>query len=380
MVACNGPSTSVDDEPAPARFGRADVERASRPTRIALELTGLDAWNEGDSLQLVSPGTGTTLAGLEQSIAIAPSRGSTTLTGQQLDWTGLHAPLIDAARGDVTYVTQLVQHDGYASVGRAGIARGFTVADGAPATLTAQLAPVAQDRRLELVYRGSAFAALAAEAGPGARPAAMASIAIAALPEPLAHANPFAATLYQGLPQLAVVGAHLASADAPLALGYGDPFDRWTEFATVVYPMSVGVITADGATSLPARIVTATPVDRLAAADGIRPVLSPVRDVEVNGLSLAVDQAGLGAAPTVRWQPPALGRATDYIVEVREVVSRPLGIELPVVATLHTRSPSLQLPPVATAGKTYVLTITATTAPGTLPYASADHVTAKLSL
>ncbi len=386
LVACNGPVDGKDisaEAPEVAHFGRGDPARPGRATPVALEVTGLGAWGDGDSLQLVSPDTGTTLAGLEANLAVSPGRGSTTITGQQLDWTKLQAPLIEA--GDTTYVTQLIQHAGYASLGRAGIAAGFALRDGAPGKLAVQLAPVAEDRAIALRYQGRAFARLAAEAGPGARPAAMAQIAVHALPEPLAHHNDFAATLYQGLPALAVVGPQLAGDDAELAIAYGNPFATggaaWTDVVTVVYPMTVPVTTASGASSLPARIVVAMPASALANAD-LAPAISPVRDVVINDLSLAVDQAGLGAAPTIAWRAPAVGHATDYAIEVRAVEAGALGVELPVVATLHTRATRIQLPASVAPGKPYVLTITAIAAPAgdTLPYASADFVTAQLSL
>lgn len=388
LVACNGHSTSNDEDRAPEappdpgvlHFGRDDVARPSRATAVTIEVTGLGAWGAGDSLQLVSPSTGTTLAALENDLPAYPSRGSTTITGQQLDWNKLGAPLIDAAQGDTTYVTQLVQHPGYASLGRAGIATGLTIRDGAPATLRAQLAPIAQDRKLDLRWQGRAFAALAAQAGPGATPAPMAAIAISALPEPLAHHNSFATTHFAGLPNLAVVGPQLASSDAELAIEYGSPFQAWTELVSVVYTMNVPVTTAQGASSLPARIVAAIPVDQLANG-ALAPPISPVQNARIGDHSLAVAQQGLGAGAVVAWDAPATGHATAYTVELRAVESSARGVELPVVIALHTQSQQVQLPALPP-GKTYVLTITAISAAhgATLPYASADYVTAQLSL
>jgi hypothetical protein len=139
-------------------FGRADVQRAERDTQVALDLRGLASWQDGDRLQLVAPNAGLTIG--EAELASTPGAGATTIRGQAVNWKTAFAPLVDAAKGDTTWVTQLVAAPvapgsglPYSALARAGIANGFTVRDGEPAALTAALAPVAQDRALKLHWK-----------------------------------------------------------------------------------------------------------------------------------------------------------------------------------------------------------------------------------
>ncbi|HEX4419869.1 MAG TPA: hypothetical protein VH165_18270 [Kofleriaceae bacterium] len=379
-------------------FGRGDVQRPARDTHVTFQLTGLHAWRTGDSLQIVAPNAGMTLAGPENDFAAYPAAGATAITGQTLNWTSALAPIVDAAKGDTTWVTQMVDAVSgtahYRALAQAGIAKGFAITDGAPATLTAALAPVAQDRTLALHWRGAQFAALAAQAGPGAQPGATAAIAISTLPEPLAHTNNFFTSHYMGLPNLVELGPISGSADVDQTVNYGNPFttaaNAWSEFVTVIYSMSVPVPTKNGIGSLPARIVAALPVTALAKSGELAPPLSPVRAAKVNGQSLDTVRTSVGDAPTISWTAPAAGTATDYAVVVHAVDAAPGGVSLTTVATLHTRATSLQLPAsVMVPGRSYVLTITAIAAPGadlaarplvgSLPFASADYVTAQIA-
>lgn len=376
-------------------LGRGDVRFPDSKTDIAFEISGLESWSRGDSLQIVSPNVGMTMAGPESLFAAYPADGSTEITGQRLDWAAHHAPILDAGRGDSTWVAQMATRttsDGttyYGALARAGIASGFTVTDGRAGTLSAQLAPV-REAVLPLHWKGGAFAALATQAGPGARPAAAPAIAIHALPETLAHHNSFFSRFYMALPTLVELGPISGSADFDEVVTYGDPFSSagapWTEFVTVIYAMPVPLSLPLGSGSLSARIVAALPVDALAGG-AIAPPLSPVRNARIGGATLDEPRSGVGTAPTVAWDAPEIGAANSYTVTIHAIESSPMGVNVQKLATLRTSATSVELPgSLLAAGASYVLTITAIAAPGTdlaakpflgsLPYASADHVTA----
>lgn len=377
-------------------FGRGDVQLAAARTPVEFELAGLSAWQAGDQLQLVAPNTGLTLTAPEESFASYPSAGSTTLRGQRLDWRAALAPLVDASKGDTTWVTQLVAAPpapgtaGTSILARAGIARGFTTRDGQPATLTASLAPVAPDRRLALHWRGAQFAALAAQAGPDARPAPAVAVSIKTLPAPLARTNNFFTSHYAGLPVLVEFGPIPGAADLDQTVRYGNPFSSarapWTELVVMTYAASVPVPSATGIGALPAMMITAVPAgERVELA----PAISPVRNVAAGGRSLAQPRTGAGTAPTLTWDAPAIGTATNYAVVVHAVDAGNDGVRLTKLASFYTRGTRLQLPDAVLApGGSYVFTITAISAPGAdlaarpfvgaLPYASADYVTAQL--
>jgi hypothetical protein len=382
------------------RFGRGDVQFPASATQVAFEISSLGDWQAGDSLQIVSPNAGMTMEGPETLLATPPGIGATAIHGQAFDWKSNLAPILDAARGDTTWVAQMAASptsDGrtyYRALTRAGVARGFTVIDGQAATLSAALAPVAQPRELTLRWKGSEFAALAAQAGPGARPAAAPALAIRALPELLARHNNLFSRHYAALPTLVELGPISGAEDVDQPVAYGNPFAStgaaWTEFVTVVYAMPVAVRTPQGSASLSAAIVAAVPVSALGDTGVISPPLSPVREARIAGAPLDAPSAGVGISPTVTWQPPEIGTSTSYRVAVYALDASPLGVTPTKIATLHTNTTSLQLPgSVLSPGSSYVLTITAVAADGTdlavqpfigaLPYASADYVSAVIT-
>lgn len=423
------------------QLGRADTQLSKLDTYITMNLTGMSPWAVGDSLQIVSPNTALVMGGPENEFASYPAAGDTAVRGQTLNWRTAFAPVIDAAKGDSTIVTQLVSTGAgsrrYSAIARAGTAHGFTVHDGHPGTLAAVLSPVAADRELTLGWKGRAFAALAGDVGPGARAAAAGTVAISALPDVLARNNAYYATYYTGLPNLVSFAPLPGASDVDVAVRYGNPFAtlgaRWTELVTVVYSYIVPITTDAGVTTMPARAVVAMPVDALEAGS-LAPAISPVRNVQINQQAFDSGRTGVGPSPTISWQAPAIGTPTTYVVSLGEVggkgalrgSARPnevgsSGAFAPnevgstgafranevgsngafapnevgstgafgaqTAGTFVTKSTSLEIPRGSLiAGTTYVVMITAIAAPSadltkqpyvaTLPFASADHITA----
>lgn len=374
FVACNGNAgTGHEDSKAPAEPAASAADepaRATRDTDVAFNVSGLSAWKQGDSLQLVSQRRGVVLSGIESQFAAAPGADETTVAGQAINWKHTPAPLFDASQDNKLMLTQLVtgvSHGrAYSALARAGEVSGLSLRDGHPASLASALAPVAQTS-LALRWKGSAFAALTAAAGPGAEPAGAATISISALPDGLGQRD-LAAEIYAGLPSL-VTFAPLPGADLDQAVTYGNPFPQlggtWHELATVVYAATVPVPTRWGVGSVPARMVAAIPVAQLRKTGELAPQLSPVRDVKRAGSSLS-------------WTAPSLGKADGYSLVVSAVTGDDQGPSITPVATLATKGTSIELPELA-AG-TYVVTITAIANGEGRAFASADHVTAQLAL
>jgi hypothetical protein len=177
--------------------------------------------------------------------------------------------------------------------------------------------------------------------------------------------------------------------DIDETIHYGNPFATagapWLDFAAVVYAMPV-VIPHVGA--IHALVVQASPI---ATDTELAPALSPVRAVRIAGQpDRSAGITGVGAAPAIAWDPPATGTATTYAVTVNAIAPDGAGFTITPIGTWLTTATSLALPAFATANATsYVLTITAISAPGrdlaakpllgTLPYASADYVTAQIT-
>jgi hypothetical protein len=154
----------------------------------------------------------------------------------------------------------------------------------------------------------------------------------------------------------------------------------------MVYAMPVIVPHVAGTHAM---VIQAVPVDALLHG-AIEPAISPVRNVRVNGETADAPRTGIGRVPTISWEAPATGVATSYAVKVQAVTRSGQGYRLATVGTFRTRSTSLSLPePAMGSVDSYVLTITAvasgdrdlTSRPriGSLPYASADYVTAQLT-
>lgn len=374
-------------------FGRSGVQYPTRPTRVGVEIAGLD-WHQGDSLQIVSPNVGVSIHELEVHFDY-PAPGATRVSRQTMDWTSAAVPLVDSKQGDTTWVAQMASAPTasgsyYSVLARAGVAAGFTVTDGGAATLNATLAPVARDKTLDLHWKGTEYAALAAQAGPDARPAAAPALSIRSIPEPLARNNNFYNRYYMYLPSLVDFGPIRGTADLDQTIQYGNPFStkhmKWTDFVTMVYAMPVAV---PGVGATHALVVQASPVDALAGGV-LAPAISPVRNVQINGQPATAPRAAVGLSPAITWDAPAIGTVTGYTVTVQAIARRGAGWTISAAGTFHTRSPSITLPEAAMKSvSSYVLTITAISAQdrdltakpflGSLPYASADYVTAQIT-
>ena len=374
---------------APAKLGRTF---ASSSTAVAVDVTGLDAWQPGDSLHVVAPSAELDLANVHEGFATPPAAGTTAIRGQHLDWNAHHAPIVDAAKGDVTWVTQTrdvpTATSHYSRIVKAGVAQGFAVSDGQPATLTTALVP-ATDVSIELHWKGTAFGAESTHAGPGASPAPAPDIEIKAVPAAIVASDAFEHSYYTDVSSLVALGPISGIADDDESISYSDPYagsgSAYSEVLTMTYAVSVPVPTPEGIGSVSAMMIAAVPTAQLAGGV-VAPTISPVVDPKLDGQPLDHPRTGTGLVPTISWREPATGTATRYAVVVRTVVTSATGVDITPVATIYTTERSITMPcGLLVAGSSYVLTITAIAASdpmplaGTLPYASADYVTARFT-
>ncbi|MEO8548316.1 MAG: hypothetical protein ABI678_00005, partial [Kofleriaceae bacterium] len=346
-------------------LGRLDGVLPSVETDVTLDVTGLAPWADGDTTQIVVGNNGAVVFSPEFQFAIQPAEGDTAITGQTIDWMAQFpaAPLVEADEGDVAVVTQLVNRtsgsETYQALDRAGTATGFTQTDGAPSTMTVAMSAVAQSS-LPLHWRGSQFEALRAEVGAGA-------VDVAGGQGFFIDALPDAAELgfYATAPDLMLYTPSNPSTIIDATVMYGNPYANqgtpWDEFAIVQYLFAK-----------PVKLGTAAPYNEFVGYqanlavcdlhDGIvAPRISPVRDVRIAGRSLGSAQTGVGASPTVRWERPRIGRATQYLVTLRSLGVTSSGTtSRTTVATFVTKERSLHIPSGLLApGGTYVLAIAA---------------------
>lgn len=369
-------------------FGRADRQFSQEPALIDVDIDGLD-WKSGDSLQLVSPNVGLSIHGLEAHL---PSVGKKSVKGQ-FDWAATDSPLIDSARGDTTHVMQMSSRRTtagtfYYVVTRTG-ATAFTTREHASSPLKVSLTEIAPDRTLDFQWRGSAYGELAKDVGgdPQLR-GAVAQLSIRTLPTEVANHNTFFRQSYNYLPSVVDFGPVRAREDLRQTLSYGNPFSRgavpWSEVATMSYAVPVVVPEAG---TLFAQLLQSVPVDDL-ARHPFAPVISPVRNVRIDHRPLLATMDGVGREPTLTWDVPALGTASNYLVLVQAIVPDAVeGRKILATGTFVTDTPSLKVPAFAMAdASAYVFTITAIASPGSdlgktphvgaRTFASADYISA----
>ncbi|MBX3154953.1 MAG: hypothetical protein KF773_03050 [Deltaproteobacteria bacterium] len=368
-------------------FGRAGRTFPTKTTQVGVEVDGLSPWVNGDTLQVVAPNVGLSIMGLDAHFTY-PEVGATAVANRTVNWRAAESPLIDAARGDVTtWVAQMSfsVEQGTSTLTRSGVARGFVVRDGESSTLSATLQPVAQDRRFGLRWHGDEFAALAAQAGAGVRAASQPQVTVQALPAAVAGVNQFHRSAYGYLPTLVSVLGLTGDQFRDRTIPYGNPFTtagaRWTELVTTVYAMPA---TIRGFGSMTARVMQATPLAGRTEVD-LAPVLSPVRDVQIDGRAATEPLAGVGTTPTLTWLAPAVGTPTGYEVTVYEAVTVGDSRRINKVATFYTRGTKLDVPATVLDRSPVVFNITAVMSPGrdraktpfqgSLPFASTDYLT-----
>ncbi len=154
------------------------------------------------------------------------------------------------------------------------------------------------------------------------------------------------------------------SANVDVTVSYGNPYSTlgkpWDEYAIINYFFAV-----------PFQLGTAAPYDEFVGYDanmalgelhggGIKPLISPVRDVRIAGKDLRSPQTGVGLSPTVQWDAPSIGRATQYFIALKILAASSTGTSGTTVATFVTKDRTLQIPSTYLAsGATYILSMTA---------------------
>lgn len=330
-------------------LGRLDGIAPTTETDLTLDATGLDAWADGDTTELLVANNGDIVYSPEGQFAAPPADGDTAIAGQTIDWSAQFPPtvLVDASQGDIASLEQLIVRssgtESYQALDRYGTAPAFTQTDGAPSTAEFAMAHVAQTTRA-LHWRGAAFEAMRGEVGAGATdvPGGQ-QVFLDALPDAARFG------FYTNSPDLAIYTPSAPSSDLDLTLHYGNPY-HWDEFYSLNYLFAAPVQLGSAA---PATVfvgyVANLDVDRVAGGV-IAPQISPVRDVRIAS----------GASPTVTWSAPAIGHATEYFIQLEALSANDGQTATTIVASFVTTERSLQIPSdFITAGSTYVLAITA---------------------
>lgn len=354
-------------------------------TTLGFTLTGMTPWATGDHLQWVASNLGgVVLDSLDPPpLSGAPSAGATALNDTVFGWTSL--PLADTTQGDQPFLLHL-------SAGTGGIVSSLTdvypvasltQADGGTPVLTGTFVASTPTLTCTPVWQGSAFAALSTQVNPTAT---------------LGQANLYYYATAEGTSQgllgypPSLLTCTFSSTDETLPdQNPKNPFPaaHWTPVA-VAYTQFDVLLTPPGATTGATAIgeVYTMSTTLPSAAAPSAPVVGPPGTPLINGKDLFSFQSGVGQVPTLTWQAPNLGTATNYQVIVNSATVSGSGTTTlgGPLAYLYTTGTSAQIPlGLLATGGYYYFTIAAIDCPGvdltispyrtSFPYATASVVT-----
>ncbi len=316
--------------------GRPDADPITLDsTQLELSLDGMSPWAEGSSLELFSLGAGT-IGTLPPANGMLPAAGATQVADYPVNLSGLGvANVIAGGTGDTAYFTQMVGTSGaapYRSVRKASGPTSFTTADGGVTPVAGSFVD-ALEKKLSVSFADQAFADLAASVHPEA---VVAGKDIRVAVEPGGERTSVSPTpdllIFSGLP----------ASTPPAELVYGNPFpDGWAEVAAVEVSFA---LTHEMPTGIPK--TTAVAIGRTGPVSSfsgvIAPTLGPPIDIRVNDQPAYGELLGIGRTPTVRWSPPALGKAAAYVIALRRL--DPGGQLTRTTALFSTNETTLRIP------------------------------------
>lgn len=182
-------------------------------------------------------------------------------------------------------------------------------------------------------------------------------------------------------PELAFASTSIDVALAPYTVRFLDAFpERWRRVAHVSASTQVRLTSGDSTYNGTLVLRRADTLEGLAEAGTLAPRLGPVRNLRINGQSASIGLTGVGGTPTVSWDPPELGTATRYFVQV-------IALDGTSRAYVVTSDAEVRLPPGLVSISRFVVKVTATRGAGTrsphegeLPLDMAEAMTGILSL
>jgi len=393
------------------RFGGKPLAQRSiltQPTTLELNISNLESWDEGDTLEMWSSQVDNWSFGLEDFDPVTPGATSKSFSIDGFSIYNTFATAEIIGPGDVLTVGQMTLQQSTNNVPYLGMARvgtvtqPFSMLDGQTNVANVTLAPLTgpNAETLNVDYRGTSFVDALNTYGYPTR-------------EVCDFCGGFVGALAQ--PGLVTDGFYSANADLMLLL---DNAETGTNHLT-------GDITFAKETSLDGtwgtlyvarfnrRHITVRadstgpgPLLEVSAFDGvswvttkaglqaaaITPPLTPVQNATVNGNPFFAGGGLVGETPTVAWTAPAVGTPLFYKIEVLKLTllanGRTGGVSVAQVSTPET---SFTFPPgILSASDTYVFSITAQastsaasghgTALATAPFKATNEVaTARIS-
>jgi hypothetical protein len=349
--------------------GRPDAGWITQATPVTFNISGLASWTVNDNLSFFSRGAGTSFAWLDEAggAVNAPAVGATSLSGFQVNFALANvAKLMSAGAGDTGLVYQSVGKtsgtgQGYAAMDRVLTTSSLSLTNGQPATISGAFTDLndASNLSASINWRRSEFERFRTAVHPQAvRDYQI--LTISAVAPGLRGGN------YVNSPNLALLsrlGAGTSDADmATGALSYPPYFPAdWTVFCYVKHEHKIP-IQAPGAAIADLTVLGLYASDRIASCTSqpLEPVVSPPRNVTVNGNSIAAGLSGVGLRPTIAWTAPEIGAPSGYVVIINRLVASNGATVSERVGRVFLSGTELVLPPgLLQAGQSYFLGISA---------------------
>lgn len=290
---------------------RADIDYSF--TTAVFNLTGLNPWGSGDFLVLYDPNNALYSNPESEAVSGAPGEGAVALDGLTLNLSRL----LDTTKGDSPRLLQVVG----SSLGSENmyvakkefLPTQLTMQPGGTSFLTGQFTDIPQTSLFALNYRRSLYTAYRGQYHPMARLRAP-YLGLYAQPGASAYGNTeeFLDLLTcQNGSAAETADLDLGSVPAPLVPQGYEPVATAGDTYTVSYQLPG----TSRSWSQKARVRSYS-LDLPTAAQPMQPLVSPVKNPTINGLSLFGEQVGVGLTPTISWLAPDLGKPYGYVLQL----------------------------------------------------------------
>ncbi len=341
------------------RVGRVDQRTPEQSTPLVFDVDGLHPWQSGDLLQLISANAGMVVIDMHDWLTPStPVDGDTRLSSASFELAGSSENrLVDASRGDTAVLTHLSRPTAgpYRALTQVFTPAPFTTVEGQSTFLSGQFTDVPQTESLTYEFHDADFAQFRADMHPRAEPTPGRApvLVVSAMPTGYAHG------FFSSIPDL--LEAELQEGTPSEPLRYGSPFPAaWRPVATVSYPLSVNYSLDGARPTRQSGSATHTDLLRRVVGRPIAPLLTPARELRVDGAPATDDRGLMSLTPELSWSAPAVGRPSGYEVWVRElyVLGTRTVAGLPV--RLRTAQSRVTVPPgVLASGRAYYVTVRA---------------------
>ena len=352
--------------------GRPIAYSTKANTDLGFFLTGLAPWQDPDYIVLYDFNS--------NSYYNFTPHVNPGATSNNTVWNFGNISMIDTTQGDAPRLVQMndtPSGSAHLIAATSGLTPGsLTVVDGATSNIIGSLSSLPQSSNLWISYSRSDFAALRSEYNPHGIIDWGPFIEFDSMPGATAYGDTsnWLDGIYFQDSNVAVTTDPTPVMVAAPAL---EPGFEWIAYAGENYHMEyqlAGTSSACQIKARPSRIYSLTLPD---ATHPIQPVLGPVRNPTINGLSLYSNQAGVGLTPTLAWEAPDLGLPQTCHVSVYQLLASGAATTSTFVAQfyLEGNQTSMTLPTgILTPGGTYYFMIGAvsdsTYNPASAPYAA----------